>query len=496
MAIKKEYDPNDVSQPVPDYEEYMKLLELPHTLLGGTPAMRAKGTQYLPKEKKENDMDYKNRLNRSFLNNEFDLTVDKLSGEVFSEPVMLSENMSEEIRVWTENIDLSGVNLDRFSVNLFESALVDGVVHILIDLPQIETRTTENGQVVFLQKSEDGEETWRPLTIQAMNENGWRPYFVQIKAEQVIGWRHENQNGNQVLVQVRIRETIEKSDGRYGVKLVERIRVLEPGIYEIYELAEEKDKEPEWVRVESGVTGFDYIPLRTKIFGDPLSPMTAKPPLDDLAYLNLAHWQSSSDQRNILHYARLIVYFAKMLDLETDKEEDATIGANVLIYSNQPEADMKVVEPSGKAIEAGRNDLKDLELAMGRYGLGLITGQKPGGVTATEKAIDTAENDSSLKSWAIDLQELLNLSLRTSAQMMQMDESAIGDGVKVNTDFKSFLRSMEIRELREAFNDGLLPREIVIEELKRRGVIRDDIDFQELMLMINNEENNLRQIGE
>jgi len=33
--------------------------------------------------------------------------------------------------------------------------------------------------------------------------------------------------------------------------------------------------------------------------------MQAKPPLLDLAWLNVEHWQSASDQSNILHVARV-----------------------------------------------------------------------------------------------------------------------------------------------------------------------------------------------
>ncbi len=484
--MPKEYDPNDVSCPVPDYEFYMALLELPHTLLGGTPAMRDAGKQYLPQEDAETPENYKSRLHRSFLLNEFDNTIDKLSGEVFSTPVMLPDEMAEDVKVWCGDVDLSGNNLNRFAASVFEAGLVDGVVHILVDMPQINTNVSESGQVQF-QNAETGE--FEPLTIEAANDNGWRPYFVLIKAEQVIGWRHEKIGNQNVLAQVRIKEIIEQPSGQYGVEMVERIRVIEPGRYEIWELQEVENEKEQWILIEEGPTGWNFVPLITWIIGDPLSQMTCKPPLDDLAYLNLAHWQSSSDQRNVLHYARMITYFGKMLDIEADKKQRAVLGANVLVHSDQPEADLKVVEHSGAAIEAGRNDLKDLELQMRQYGLGLMTDQRPGNVTATETAIETAETDSQLKSWAITFQDMMNQAFRVAAQMMQMDEDAIAEGVRVNTDFKSFLRSMEIRELREAYNDGLLPQEIVIEEFKRRGVIREDLDFAEIVMMLEQERN-------
>ena len=46
--------------------------------------------------------------------------------------------------------------------------------------------------------------------------------------------------------------------------------------------------------------------------------MTAHPPLMDLAWLNLAHWQSASDQRHILHVARVPILFGRNLTLPED----------------------------------------------------------------------------------------------------------------------------------------------------------------------------------
>ena len=73
-----------------------------------------------------------------------------------------------------------------------------------------------------------------------------------------------------------------------------------------------------------------------------------------------------------------------------------------------------------------------------------------------------------------------------AAKLMTMEDE-LKEKVKVHTDFKSFLRSIEVTALREAWIDGLLPREIVIDELKRRGVIKEDTDFAELMNMLQNE---------
>jgi hypothetical protein len=304
----------------------------------------------------------------------------------------------------------------------------------------------------------------------------------------LIGWRWEKINGENVLSQIRIGEVTEEADGKYGVKEVQRIRVINKDTWEVWWLVENSKHEKEWMLEKEGTHNRGYIPLVSWAVGELTSEMTVAPPLSDLADLNLAHWQSSSDQKNILHYARMITYFGKMLGIEPgakNKNQKAIMGANVLIHATDETADLKVVEHSGKAIEAGRNDLKDLEAQMSKYGLGLIMGTKSGTQTATEKAIDTAESDSTLKSWAVSYQFFMNRCIAMSAKMVGIEDEL--EQVKVNTDFKSFLRSMEITALCEAFVDGLLPRELVIEELQRRGVIKDDIDFVDIMKMLDAE---------
>jgi hypothetical protein len=457
--------------------------------MGGTKAMRAMGNVYLPKEEAEESDAFNSRLARSFLLNAFRRTVQKLAGEVFSKAIDIPEKLPEDIRGWLKDVDLSENDITEFSKQMFQDGIIDGIVHVLIDLPEIETKLDDNGKVVFLDVAEgETEGVWRMLTLETMKAKGWRPYWIQITAKNLIGWRWEKINGEKVLSQIRVAEITEEADGKYGVKEVERIRVINKDTWEVWIFKENEKHQKEWILETQGTHNRGYIPLVSWIIGESMSEMTATPPLSDLADLNLAHWQSASDQRNILHYARMITYFGKLLGIEPgakNQNQKAIMGANVLIHATDESADLKVVEHSGKAIEAGRNDLKDLEVQMSKYGLGLIMGTKSGTQTATEKAIDTAESDSTLKSWAISYQFFMNRCIAMSAKMAGIEDEL--EQVKVNTDFKSFLRSMEITALCEAFVDGLLPRELVIEELQRRGVIKEDIDFVDIMKMLNAE---------
>ena len=70
--------------------------QLIEDLLGGTKAMRARKTIYLPSEEGETVKSYETRVSRTFLNNYFQHTVSKLSSEVFSKEVVFEEPKNDK----------------------------------------------------------------------------------------------------------------------------------------------------------------------------------------------------------------------------------------------------------------------------------------------------------------------------------------------------------------------------------------------------------------
>jgi hypothetical protein len=448
-----------------EHVTWLQEMELPEALKGGTKAMRDAGITYLPKEDGESDTAYQARLKRTFLLNTYWKTITKLSSDVFREDVHVGPELNEGIAVLLDDIDRKGNSVTQFLRVFLQNAMHKGVNHMMIEYPAVTGITKEDHK-----------------------KAGARPYWVEIFPENVIGWRFEVKNDVPRLIQLRVKETVEIPDGRYGTKTKERIRLYEPGTWSVWEEGKDgwaiavDDKGQEM----QGKTSLDYIPLVTVILGDPLSRMTARPALYDLAELNLMHWQSSSDQRNILHYARLITYFGKQLDVDPTTQK-IIFGANRLVHSTSPDADLKVVEHSGKGIEAGRADLKDIELAMSFYGLSLMM-PRTGDTTATAKAIDKAENDSELGGWIKAIDSAVQVALKFTGKYLNIEEP--GDVVKANVDFSAMIGGTESATLIECFKCGLLPRQLVIDELMARGIITGDYDLPDLVKMLEDDRRN------
>jgi hypothetical protein len=452
---------DNVGYPCDDYIIHQKRLELPNALMGGTEEMKAKGETFLPKEPEESQQAYEVRLSRTYLLNAFRRTVLYLSGQIFSKPVVIQDDNPVEIKDLAENIDLENNNLAVFAKKVFEAGLVDGITFVLIDYPPSEAGLTKE------------EEKARDL----------RPYWVHIPSSNLIGWKTDKYNGKTRLTQIRIKESVTKNKGKYGTEKVARIRVINLGSYEVYEDITEGN-EKDWKLVESNTTTFtEEIPLAIYRPGDKITFMTSIPCLEDLAALNLAHYQSQSDQANILHYARIPILFGKMLAEDPTK---IAIGPNRMIHSMKEDSDLRFVEHSGAAIGAGRESLDDLENRMALYGLQLLM-PKTGRVTATEKALNSGENDCTLKTYGLIFQDFLEQCIVYTCQWLKSDKPA--GSVIVNLQFR-LLQSADADVLIKAKVANILPRHAVLQEFLYRGIINEDSDLDQIEDWLAEEEAN------
>ena len=183
---------------------------------------------------------------------------------------------------------------------------------------------------------------------------GGPPYFVLVWARQMLAaWR--DRHG---LQEVWIREDSLRPKGRFGEESVPTARVIDREIWQ--EWRPRSNLSNLWAISRDGRHGLGQVPLITFNVA-PNGFMRCRPPLIDLAWLNLAHWQSSSDQRHILHVARVPILFGRALQAGEGAIE---VGPNRLILADDPAADLRFVEHSGAAIAAGRQDLIDLEDRM------------------------------------------------------------------------------------------------------------------------------------
>ena len=439
--------------------------DLADALLGGTDALRSRGETYLPRHDKETRKNYDNRLSRATLVNVYEDTLDTLSGKPFTEDIVLGEDVPKAVEDLMEDVDQQGTALQPFCRAWFREAWAKAFSHVLVDHP-------------IGEKKFDGAGNVRPRTLDDDRRDGLRPYWVRIRPENVLAAYAEVVDGRERLVHVRILEVSVERVGWEEV-CVERIKVLEPGTWQVLKYDETRK---EWVEESSGATGLDYIPLFTFYAGKRVGLHEAKPPLHDLAHLNISHWQSSSDQRNVLTVARFPILAASGFTPEVvvgpdgQSSQKVDIGPNTYLTTEAPEGKWYYVEHTGAAIEAGRKDLEDLERQMATYGAEFLK-RRPGGETATGRALDSAEATSYLASTVMDFQDCVAQLLQATSDWLRL--GVPGGTVRVKGEFSmQEVESSELDALHKARDRRDISRRTYLLELQRRKVLSAEFDLE------------------
>lgn len=428
----------------PEVQEMASEWPVIHALMGGTRAMREASKTLLPKWPNEEQGSYNSRLSTATLYPAFNRTVGVMAGKPFSKQLVLSDDVPPQVSELLEDCDLEGRNLHAFASELMEYVLAYGFEGVLVDYPNT------SGQVA---------------TLADQQRIGARPYLVFIKHSQILGWKTERIGGVRTLTQLRLLEQVDDDDDDYAPGKVTQVRLFEPGRWATYRA----DAKGDYHLYEEGTTTLNAIPF-VPFYGRRCHYMEGKSPLTDLAYLNVKHWQSQSDQDTLMHVARVPILFMKGFP------ETATVvvGASAAVKSDSGDADIKYVEHSGAAIGAGRDALKDLEQQMLQIGAELLVSRNKPNKTATESNNEAEANKSELQRIVETFEDSLDQVLQFMAAWLGLPD---GGHVSLFKDFGSSDLSDASAQLVLAMQGaGLITKETAIREQQRRGILAVEID--------------------
>ena len=444
---------NSVAERSPEIQAMMEASAPCRDLMKGGRHMRDKGEMYLPKFPQETDDDYDARLASTWLFDGVGKTIEDLSGKVFETPVQLAET-NTDLDMWAYNVDLQGRDLAQFARDVFDQAQASGISFIMVDAPA-------RGELTRVQ-------------AQAGN---FRPYFVNLSIEEIVGYKTMVIDNVPTLTQIRVMETVtEESDDEFDPAMIEQVRVLtlpvEDGriVGTVNVRLYRKDGDEQWRIYEEFATGMPRIYVAACDLGRD-GYMKAKPPHARLAEINLAHWRSQSDQANIMHHARApMKYFH---GYSREDLEAFTEGAGYAFYSSNENAKIGVIEHSGAAIDAGRTELKDMEFQMQAMGLQLII-SRTGSSTATGDLIDEQKVNSRLGMWADNLKDTLELAFSWMAEMAGISADI---DVIINKDFAAnALSHLDMDALNKMYLAEVISKRTYINEAKRRNLLSEEID--------------------
>jgi hypothetical protein len=300
----------------------------------------------------------------------------------------------------------------------------------------------------------------------AAGSNG-RPYWVTYTPREILGWRTELVDGAQNLVQLRLLEKVIQHDGEYGEKEVEQVRVLTPGGFEIHQ----RDTKGELKKIEEGTTSLDYIPF-TVAYSNRVNVMESRPPMEDIAELNLKAYQVQSDLDNQLHISA--VPMLAFYGFPSAAEEVSAGPGEAIAFPADGRAEY--IEPGGKSYDAQFKRLEQIAGQINELGLSAVLGQKLSAETAEAKRIDRSQGDSTMMVIAQNMQDMIDNCLQYHADYLQ--ESQAGSCF-VNRDFLGArLEPQEIQSLLQLYTAGTITQETLLNQLAEGEVLGDDFEVE------------------
>lgn len=289
-----EQQPSSVDTKHPQYEASTKRWARCRDVAAGADRVKGRETEYLPQPQGMTREDYSFYLQRALFYNAMARTVSALTGLVFRrDPVVANVTGYEE---HLRDVSLRDEPLDAFAMKVVSETLLVGRHAILLDMPRPQPGL-------------------KP-----------RPYWISIPAERVINWKtaHVGTDPEQLVLAV-ISEDQPVNEDPFGHKTqscYRELALLPYGSGLAYHVRTwTKDERGHfvsspWLMPTRRNVPLDFIPLT---FVGPLgvSPEVDRPPLEDLAIVNVAHYRNSADHEHGLFFTALPTPWASGVGVDT-----------------------------------------------------------------------------------------------------------------------------------------------------------------------------------
>ena len=426
--------------------DMIKGWEIMKAVTEGTEYLRENSQAFLPLEPREDYDAYLARVNRSVFSPFTQRLIRAATGLVLRKPISLIGDP-----YWTDmfkmDVDGCGSDLDEYARRLLMCSLTYGQSHILVDYP------APSGA----------------LSLAEERQQNRRPYWIEIDPNNIYGWRLDRESNYGNLVQVRIAEKAVLPDGEFGEKIYDQMRVIEPGRYRVFRKKETVEDlyeddgggyagdmsspagAKDYELAESGSFSLGEIPLVT-VYSGKVENLVSKPPLLDIAYLNLAHFQRQADLIHSLHVASQPMLVMEGYD---DQTKDLAVSVNYAM-ATQPGNKIYYVEPASSAFDAQSAEIKELQMQMATLGISTLSQQKFVAESADARRLDRVDTNSMLAMVSMELEQKLQKAFNLSAQYVGIEPPE----VKISRDFDiERLIGQDITALTSLFDQQVIDRE-------------------------------------
>jgi hypothetical protein len=459
--------------------------EMVQTILGGARALRAASEKYLPKMPFESDSDYQRRLGNSKFTNLFRDIAENLAAKPFAREVGLAGKPPPEFSTFQEDVDAQGNHIHVFASDVFFSGIVNGIDWILVDYTK-------------RPPSAEG----RVLSIEQEKALGMRPYWVHIRAKDMLAVYSDMVDGSEQIVHARFRDDeVRRKDG-FDEETVERVRIFEREILgedetgkRIYGGVVWRDMERiagssgtgnsnvgMWMQARDGTISLDVIPLVPFMTGRREgSSWLVNPPLQDAAYLQIELYQQESGLKHARELTAFPMLSASGVSPPLDEDGNPKrlpVGPQAVLYA-PPAGDgmapgsWKFIEPEAMSLRFLSGEVEATKRELRELGRQPLTNQSQN-MTVVTAAFAASKGNSAIQAWALALKDTIERALALTAKWLGSDFQPEFD---IKTDFDlGLIEDKAPEHLLRMRERGDLSARTIWAEFKRRGILSAEFD--------------------
>lgn len=370
--------------------------------VAGQEAIKLAATRYLPMFVPEDQAHYDQFIQRAYFMGVTGRTLEKLSGAVFRE--RYKREIPQQIEYIEENADGAGMSLEMVAKRGVDETLTVGRVAFYVDYPPAEPG----------------------MSLAESNRLGLSASINMYDTESIINWKTGVMVGREVLTLAVLQEAVDDSTDEFSHNYAMQYRVLRlrDGVFTVQVYGPDGVASEEFTPLDASGQPFDHIPLYTAGAKDN-RPHPDKPPLLDMANLNIAHYVvTASHMENLFLHGQVTLGISSKLDFKDFSEanpEGVRVGAMSGHFLGEGGSFTTATAPESSSLRVA---LSDLQEQMVSIGASLV--QRDGAAeTAEGRRMDMSSEHSVLETVVGNVSEAIEAALEDCARFMGGDPDAV-----------------------------------------------------------------------
>ena len=414
--------------------------------------------KYVPKLSDQEAEEYSAYVGRAEFYNATARTQVALTGLLFAKPPKVE--LPEALKTIGENISLDDDTLEALAKNIANECLSVGRCGVLVDLPNVEKAD------------------YSKLEAERLN---LRAYATLYKAENIINWKTTKINGSNVTSLVVLAETYaEPTQDEFVDKIKTRYRVLDlhEGYYRQRVFSETKAGNFEVVsEIYPSANGqkLEYLPFTFFNVND-LKTSVEKPPLLDLAKINISHFRSEVDLEHGTHFTALPTPY--VTGYQGESSEKLKIGSTAVWVINDPSAKVGFLEFSGAGLSTLENRIAVKEKRMSILGARLLLDEKK-----TAEATETLQMRKSGENAVLtNVASTISEGIVSFLKDIAFFENIAGENLiyEINTDYNlTMIEPQLLAQIIAGIQSGDIPNEVLYDALLKGELMPKTIQSYE-----------------